>query len=111
MITDRILSIELNLEEGSLLLTALAECPFKTDFELIGKLNHQAHLHFLDAGDHTLRKPFEFTEQELALSMKALGRLPYEHVHHLLNRLDRQRTLQTEDNHTQNRLQKNHADH
>ena len=110
--TDRTVSIELNLEEGSLLLTALAECPFKTVFELIGKLNHQAHFHFTEISDHTLRKPFEFTEQELALSMKALGRLPYEHVHRLLNRLDRQRVLQlqTENNH-QGHSRKNYADH
>ncbi|MBX3630265.1 MAG: hypothetical protein KF908_10245 [Nitrosomonas sp.] len=110
---DRILSIELNLEEGSLLLTALAECPFKTVFELIGKLNHQAHLHFTEISDHTLRRPFEFTEQELALSMKALGRLPYEHVHQLLNSLNRQQALQlqTEDNHTPGHSRKKHADH
>lgn len=87
--TERTLFIELNLEEGNLLLTALAECPFKTVFELIGKLNQQAHVQFGETGDHALRKPFELTEQELALSVSALGKLPYERVHRLLAHLNR----------------------
>ena len=87
---DRTLCVELNLEEGNLLLMALAECPFKTVFELIGKLNQQAHVQFGKTGDHTLRKPFELTEQELALSISALGKLPYERVHLLLAHLNHQ---------------------
>ena len=99
--TDRTLSIELNLEEGNLLLTALAECPFKTVFELIGKLNHQAHHHFAEISDQSLRKPFVLTDQEIALSVKALGKLPYEHVHQLLASLNKQLALQlqTESDH------------
>ena len=91
--TDRTLSIELNLQEGNLLLTALAECPFKTVFELIGKLNHQSYLHFSGINDQSLRKPFELTEQELILSMNALGKLPYEQVHQLLANLNSQLVL------------------
>lgn len=88
--TDRTLSIELDLEEGNLLLTALAECPFKTVFELIGKLNQQAHLHCSKVANRTRPIPFTFTEQELVLAIKALGKLPYEHVYQLLANLNRQ---------------------
>jgi len=87
---SRAISIELNLAEGNLLLTALAECPFKTVFELIGKLNQQAYEQFGGVSDQSLRKPFDLTEQEVALSMKALEKLPYELVHDLLARLNRQ---------------------
>jgi len=92
--TERILSIELSLEEGNLLLIALAECPFKTVFELIGKLNQQAHHHFAGAADRSGQKPFTFTEQEAGLAIEALGKLPYEHVHQLLSSLKKQMKCQ-----------------
>lgn len=88
--TERTVSIELNLAEGNLLLNALAECPFKTVFELIGKLNYQAHLNFGEVSDQSVRRPFDFTEQEMSISIKALEKLPYELVHHLLTRLNAQ---------------------
>ncbi|SEM90370.1 hypothetical protein SAMN05216325_10421 [Nitrosomonas marina] len=86
--SDRIVSVKITMEEGNLILTALAECPFKTVFELIGKLNQQAHHQFAEATDKTAQKPFMFTEQELLLTIKALGKLPYEHVHQLLDKLN-----------------------
>ncbi|PTN11646.1 hypothetical protein [Nitrosomonas aestuarii] len=92
--TERILSIELSLEEGNLLLIALAECPFKIVFELIGKLNQQAHYHFAEGVDQSGKKIFTFTELEIRLAIKALGKLPYEHVHHLLFSLKKQMTHQ-----------------
>ncbi len=92
--TERILSIELSLDEGNLLLIALAECPFKTVFELIGKLNQQAHHHFTGVADRSGQKPFAFTEQEVQLAIEALGKLPYEHVHQLLSSLNKQVTRQ-----------------
>jgi hypothetical protein len=87
---DRILSIHLTLEEGNLLLEALAELPFKTVFELIGKLNHQANESFADGGDDNQRQKFLFTEIEMALTIKALGEIPYNRVHFLLANLNKQ---------------------
>ena len=92
---DRILSIALNLEEWNLLLTALAECPFKTVFELIGKLNQQAQLHCAEVVDRSGLIPFTLTEQEMALAIGALEKLPYEHVHQLLANLNRQMKSQS----------------
>ncbi|MCP5244435.1 MAG: hypothetical protein H6937_00080 [Burkholderiales bacterium] len=94
--TDRILSIELSLEEGNLLLTALAEYPFKTVFELIGKLNQQAQFHCTEISNRSRRITFTFTEQEIVLAVKALGKLPYEHVHQLLANLNRQMERQVQ---------------
>ena len=88
--SDSTVSIELNLEEGNLLLIALSECPFKTVFELIGKLNQQAHMHFAEISDRCERKPFTFSEYEIKLTIKALEKLPYEHVHQLLASLHNQ---------------------
>ena len=87
---ERILSVELNLEEGNLMLIALAECPFKTVFELIGKLNQQANTHFVETVDPSQRQPFIFKEQEMLLILKALGKLPYEQVYQLLTHLNKQ---------------------
>lgn len=109
--TDRILSIELYLEEGNLLLTALAECPFKTVFELIGKLNQQAQLHCSEVANRSRRIPFTFTEQEMVLAIKALGKLPYEHVHQLLANLNRQMERQIQPGGTQSvQTSKTYAD-
>lgn len=88
--SERILSVELNLQEGNLMLVALAECPFKTVFELIGKLNQQANTHFAETADHSQRQPFIFEEQEMLLILKALGKLPYEQVYQLLTHLNKQ---------------------
>lgn len=92
--TERTLIISLNLEEGNLLLEALAECPFKSVFELIGKLNHQAnHLFVADASPQEQRQ-FVFTETELLFSLKALGNMPYHRVHKLLEGLNLQVEMQ-----------------
>ncbi|MBX3616329.1 hypothetical protein [Nitrosomonas sp.] len=88
--TERTLIISLNLEEGNLLLEALAECPFKSVFELIGKLNHQANHLFIAGASPQERRQFVFTEDELSFSLKALGNLPYHRVNKLLEDLNLQ---------------------
>lgn len=89
-----VLTIYLNLEEGNLLLEALAECPFKSVFELIGKLNQQANSLFLSGVAQKERQKFTFTESELSLSIKALGNMPYQRVHKLLAALNQQIQVQ-----------------
>lgn len=88
------LTIHLTIEEGNLLLEALAECPFKSVFELIGKLNQQANISFGSNVAHGERRSFVFTESELSLTIKSLGNMPYHRVHQLLAELNRQ--LQTQ---------------
>ncbi|MEK6686528.1 MAG: hypothetical protein AABY99_09100 [Pseudomonadota bacterium] len=95
----RILTIHLNLDEGNLLLEALAECPFKSVFELIGKLNQQANDLFVPGAEQKKRKKFTFTESELSLSIKALGDMPYHRVHKLLAALNRQIQTQLNSQH------------
>ncbi|MBS0298311.1 MAG: hypothetical protein JSR32_00015 [Proteobacteria bacterium] len=86
----RVLTIQLNVQEGGLLLEALAECPFKSVFELIGKLNFQANELFAAGIAPQQRQCFVFTEAELSLSIKALGNMPYHRVHQLLSDLHQQ---------------------
>ena len=88
--TDRILTIHLNLEEGNLLLEALAECSFKSVFELIGKLNQQANQLFIPGTAQNERQKFALTESELSFSMTALEKMPYHRVHKLLTALNKQ---------------------
>ncbi len=89
-----VVTIYLNLEEGNLLLEALAECPFKSVFELIGKLNQQANNLFLPGIAQKERQKFTFTESELSLSIRALGNMPYQRVHKLLAALNQQIQMQ-----------------
>lgn len=86
----RILTIRLTMQEGNLLLEALAELPFKSVFELIGKLNQQANDLFVPGIAPQERQQFVFTEPELSLSVKALGNMPYHRVHGLLSDLNQQ---------------------
>ncbi len=95
-----VLTIYLNLEEGNLLLEALAECPFKSVFELIGKLNQQANSVFPPGVAQNARQEFTFTESELSFSIKALGNMPYQRVHKLLAVLNQQIQLQIDNRHS-----------
>ncbi len=90
----RVLTLRLNVQEGGLLLEALAELPFKTVFELIGKLNQQANELFTAGCAQYERQQFVLTEAELALTIKALGNLPYHRVHGLLADLNQQIQVQ-----------------
>jgi len=90
MTSERILTIQLTLEEGNLLLEALAELPFKTVFELIGQLNQQANESFANNGTENQRQKFLFTEKDMALTIKALGEISYNRVHVLLANLNKQ---------------------
>lgn len=96
----RVLNIQLNVQEGGLLLEALAELPFKSVFELIGKLNQQAHALFAPGCAQHERQRFVLTESELALTIKALGNLPYHRVHELLTDLNRQIQVQVNNPHS-----------
>jgi hypothetical protein len=96
----RVLTIQLNMQEGNLLLEALAECPFKLVFELIGKLNQQANELFAPGTAQQERQQFIFTEPELSFSIKALGNLPYHRVHELLADLNRQIQVQLNNQHS-----------
>ena len=87
---DHMLTIDLTLEEGNLILEALAECPFKSVFELIGQLNQQANCLFVETIDHTKTQTFTFSEHDLSLTIKALGGLPYNRVNGLLVNLNQQ---------------------
>lgn len=86
----RLLTIQLSLQEGNLLLEALAELPFKSVFELIGKLNQQANELFVPGIAPQELQRFVFTEVELSLVIQALGNLPYHRVHALLTGLNQQ---------------------
>ncbi len=88
--TDHRLIIDLTLEEGNLILEALAECPFKSVFELIGQLNLQANQLFTATTDHEKTQAFMFSEHDLSLTIKALGGLPYNRVNGLLVNLNQQ---------------------
>ena len=84
------LSIYLTLEEGNLILEALAEKPFKLVFELIGELNKQANQLFTGSNQLEERQLFVFSKKDAALIIKALGAFPYDRVHLLLSSLNQQ---------------------
>jgi hypothetical protein len=80
----------LTASEGQLVIEALAEGPFKTVFELIGRINRQANL---DAGQDGCR--LQFSRADQALVIGALVKLPYHRVHQLLAKLEQQASVQT----------------
>ena len=85
---EAMLTVALRPEEGNLIIEALAECPFKQVYELIGKLNRQAN-----AGRNTearAAQDFVFTLAEMKLTIAALGSLPFSRVHVLMGELHRQ---------------------
>ena len=80
------LQLSLTAEQGNLVITALAECPFKLVYELIGKLNRQANLAAQAGGTYACL----VDAAELKLMLDALGKLPYYQVYALVHELQRQ---------------------
>lgn len=99
---NRILYIDLTLDEGNLILEALAECAFKSVFELIGKLTQQANDLFAEDRSDLKYHKFSFTERDMTLIIKALGDMPYNRVHSLLASLNRQIQMQLSCQHPDN---------
>ncbi len=98
-----VFAVNLRLEEGNLMMTALAECPFKLVYELIGRLNQQANAKAAkhnDDGDDSddsdndddgdAAQEFLLTAAELKLAVTALGNLPFNRVHALIQNLQAQ---------------------
>lgn len=80
-------AVELDVGQGRLIIEALAERPFKSVFELIGKLNRWANEAFAGGAGSAV---FAFSMPELALTLSALGELPFNRVHALVHRLTAQ---------------------
>jgi hypothetical protein len=80
------LQLSLTAEQGNLVITALAECPFKQVYELIGKLNRQANVALQAGGIYACL----VGAAELKLILEALGKLPYYQVHALVQALQAQ---------------------
>lgn len=83
------LVIRTTVDEGGLILEALAELPFKTVFELIGNINAQANSFLLDQRD-TEEIPFNISLGELQLLIGALSELPFNRVNALLQKIEAQ---------------------
>jgi len=92
--TEKNLHLSLTLPESSLVLEALIECPFKSVFELIGKLNHQAQQFYRSDAAANEKKLFVLAPDEISYCVNALGNLPFTRVNLLLNNIQRQ--LQTQ---------------
>lgn len=84
------ISLQLNLQQGNLILEALAERPFKLVFELIGMLNQQAAMQLPPESEADSIIQFELSATQLRIVIEALGDLPYNRVHQLLAQLHQQ---------------------
>lgn len=82
--------LQLSLQQGNLILEALAERPFKQVFELIGQLNQQAAVQFEASATADSLGVFVMSAGQLRLVIEALGELPYNRVARLLQQLHQQ---------------------
>ena len=94
--SEKIIHAQLNLQESSLVLQALAERPFKQVFEIIGKLNHQAQQFYQPPVTSDKSVAFALSSAEFALCVKALGDLPYNQVQGLIANLHSQLLAQAD---------------
>jgi hypothetical protein len=88
----QVICIRLDAQQSHLILVALAEQPFKLVFELIGRLNKWVNEIFEFDSRTTMPTSeqnisFEFTLPELVLTVKALGDMPFQRVHRLVQHL------------------------
>ena len=84
------LSIFLSVQEGSLILAALAEQPFKNVYELIGNINKQANEAVVNTMIANSDASFALTRKELEFIIMALGNMPFNQVYGLLQKLNQQ---------------------
>ncbi|MBC3883341.1 hypothetical protein H8K35_18250 [Undibacterium sp. LX40W] len=84
------IALQLSLNQGNLILEALAERPFKQVFELIGQLNQQASAQFDAHATAEAMGVFVISAGQLRLIIEALGELPYNRVARLLQQLHQQ---------------------
>ncbi|MDQ1919348.1 hypothetical protein [Massilia pseudoviolaceinigra] len=80
------LTLSLRADQGALVIEALAELPFKTVFDLIGRLNRQANA----AADADAAHAYSVSLPDLQLIVGALRLLPYHRVHLLMDALEQQ---------------------
>lgn len=93
MTSSPTLQIELTVEEGQLIVEALAERSFRSVFELIGKLNRRAN-EVAMADDASDAREFLLTAPDLLLTLNALGDMPFNRVNGLVDKLKHQMQLQ-----------------
>lgn len=72
--------------QSGIVLSALAERPFKDVFELIGVVNGQAHRLFRDGAEGP--GEFRLAESDLELCLDALQDLPYRRVRDVIARIE-----------------------
>lgn len=109
MTSQNIFSIGLSTDEGGLIVEALAERPFKEVFELIGKLHRQASASGCGDDGRAANHHFTFAAHELALTLKALGALPFNRVDALVRNLNSQMQRQS-GQHTLNKASAPHVE-
>lgn len=71
------LVVEWDRIQSVLVLNALAELPFKTVFETIGRINEQAHEGLREGQDERTRRRFRLSRQDVRLCLDAVQSLPY----------------------------------
>lgn len=74
--------------QSGMVLVALAELPFKNVFEVIGRINEQAHRCFGDGTDAQAKHPFRLSRREIGLCLEALQAMPYGAVREIASRLE-----------------------
>jgi len=84
------IGLDLTLEQGDLILEALAELPFKQVFELIGHLNQQAQAGFAASGGAPETVRFEVGPMQMRLILATLGQMPFNKVSRLLQSMHQQ---------------------
>jgi len=82
--------IHLNVNDGKIIFEALAELPFKYVYDLIGKLNRQANENISGECDGFAPLRHTLGLQEIGLIIKALGGMPFNRVHRLVDNLSAQ---------------------
>ncbi|OGB25280.1 MAG: hypothetical protein A3I66_04255 [Burkholderiales bacterium RIFCSPLOWO2_02_FULL_57_36] len=88
-------AITLRNDEGGLVIEALAECPFKQVYDLIGRLNQQANASLAHGAGPDDPVEYMMSAADMKLIAAALGNLPFNRVHSLLESLQSQLHLKT----------------
>lgn len=90
VLQEKEIGLILSIEEGKIIIEALAELPFRHVFELIGKINSQANKKNSSDLSYEKSKEYRVNMEDVEIMVTALGHMPFIKVENIMGKLGKQ---------------------
>ena len=80
-------SLNITVNEGKIIFKALTDLPFKTVYELIGKLNEQSNKENTNQYSDEMKMTLKLTKKDLGIITEALSKQPFKTVYGIIEKI------------------------